>query len=161
MISTELTKANFLNPLARFVTKEAIAQLLKVKLEKIREIRCWRYVIHVVGVGISRFVSYGDIPPILGVEAPTSEDCMRWRKRWRKTQQQAPAFWVDFYEGKFRECDRLEELFNWGKLVGKIKHGLLQSQVEWLRNIYGVVKQCIEAVGSGGMGECDRLIKST
>ncbi|MEG5102330.1 hypothetical protein QUB69_22920 [Microcoleus sp. AT13-A6] len=39
----------------------------------------------------------------------------------------------------------MEELYNWGKLVGKIKHGLSGLQVEWLRKIYVVVKECIQA----------------
>ncbi len=145
MIPKQNAEAKQINPLARFVTKEAVAKVLKVKPEQIREIRCWAYIIHVVGVGLSRFVSYADMPPILGVEPPTLQDCIRWRKRWRKTQQQAPAFWVDFYEGKFRQSRSVEELYNWGKLVGRIKHGLSGLQVELLRHIYGVVKECIQA----------------
>ncbi|MEG4966208.1 hypothetical protein QUB11_06060 [Microcoleus sp. B6-A1] len=145
MIPKQNSEAKQINPLSRFVTKEAVAKVLKVKPELIREIRCWAYVIHVVGVGISRFVSYGDMPPILGVEPPTLQDCIRWRKRWRSSQHQAPIFWVDFYEGKFRQSRSVEELYNWGKLVGKIKQGLLASQVEGLRNIYCVVKECIHA----------------
>jgi hypothetical protein len=145
MIPKQNSEAKQINPLSRFVTKEAVAKVLKVKPEQIREIRCWAYFIHVVGVGISRFVSYADMPPILGVAPPTLQDCIRWRKRWRKTQQQAPAFWVEFYEGKFRQSRSVEELFNWGKLVGKIKQGLSGLQVELLRHIYGVVKECIQA----------------
>lgn len=145
MIPKQNSEAKQINPLSRFVTKEAVAKVLKVKPEQIREIRCWAYVIHVVGVGISRFVSYGDMPPILGVEPPTLQDCIRWRKRWRSSQHRAPRFWVDFYEGKFRQSRSVEELYNWGKLVGKIKQGLLASQVKWLRNIYCVAKECLAA----------------
>ncbi|MEG3867044.1 hypothetical protein [Microcoleus sp. Z1_B2] len=145
MIPKQNSEAKQINPLARFVTKEAVAKVLKVKPEQIRDIRCWAYVIHVVGVGISRFVSYGDMPPILGVEPPTLQDCIRWRKRWRSSQHRAPIFWVDFYEGKFRQSRSVEELYNWGKLVGKIKQGLLASQVKWLRNIYCVAKECLAA----------------
>lgn len=144
MIPKQNSEAKQINPLSRFVTKEAVAKVLKVKPEQIRDIRCWAYVIHVVGVGISRFVSYADMPPILGVEPPTLQDCIRWRKRWRSSQHQAPIFWVDFYEGKFRQSRSVEELYNWGKLVGKIKQGLLASQVEGLRNIYCVMKECIQ-----------------
>ncbi len=145
MIPKQNSEAKQINPLSRFVTKEAVAKVLKVKPEQIREIRCWAYVIHVVGVGISRFVSYADMPPILGVEPPTLQNCIRWRKRWRSSQHQAPIFWVDFYEGKFRQSRSVEELYNWGKLVGKIKHGLLGLQVEGLRHIYGEVKECLAA----------------
>ncbi|MEG4166959.1 MULTISPECIES: hypothetical protein [unclassified Microcoleus] len=98
MIPKQNSEAKQINPLARFVTKEAVAKVLKVKPEQIRDIRCWAYVIQVVGVGISRFVSYGDMPPILGVEPPTLQDCIRWRKRWRSSQHRAPIFWVDFYQ---------------------------------------------------------------
>ncbi|MGL5058702.1 MAG: hypothetical protein ACRC62_01875 [Microcoleus sp.] len=145
MIARQCSEAKQINPLARFVTKEAVAKVLKVKPEQIRSIRLWPYIIHVVGVGISRFVSYADMPPILGVDPPALQDCIRWRKRWRRNQQLAPAFWVDFYEGKFRQSRSVDELYNWGKLVAKIKHGLLGSQVEWLRNIYCAVKECIGA----------------
>jgi len=145
MIPKQNPEAKQINPLARFVTKEAVAKVLKVKPEQIREIRLWPYIIHVVGVGISRFVSYADMPPILGVEPPTLQDCMRWRKRWRSTQHRAPIFWVEFYEGKFRQSRSVEELYNWGKLVGKIKQGLSGLQVELLRHIYGVVKECLVA----------------
>jgi hypothetical protein len=85
------------------------------------------------------------MPPILEVKPPTLQDCIRWRKRWRKTQQQAPTFWVEFYEGKFRQSRGGETLYNRGKLVGKIKHGLSELQVQLLRNIYCVVKECIQA----------------
>jgi hypothetical protein len=145
MIPKQNSEAKQINPLARFVTKEAVAKVLKVKPEQIRDIRCWAYVIHVVGVGISRFVSYADMPPILGVEPPTLQDCIRWRKRWRSSQHQAPIFWVDFYDGKFRQSRSMEELYNWGNLVGKIKQGLSGLQVELLRNIYCVVKEWIQA----------------
>lgn len=50
--------------LTRFVSKKAIATLLKVKPEDITEIRRWALVIQVVGKGFSRFVSYADLPPI-------------------------------------------------------------------------------------------------
>lgn len=156
MIPKQNSEAKQINQLSRFVTKEAVAKVLKVKPELIREIRCWAYVIHVVGVGISRFVSYADMPPILGVEPPTLQDCIRWRKRWRSSQHRAPIFWVDFYEGKFPQSGSVEELYNWGNLVGKIKHGLLRSQVKWLRHIYGEVKECLATLGSGGIRECDR-----
>ena len=144
MIPKQNSEAKQINPLARFVTKEAVAKVLKVKPEQIRHIRLWPYIIDVVGVGISRFVSYADMPPILGVEPPTLQDCIRWRKRWRSSQHRSPIFWVDFYEGKFRQSRSVEELYKWGKLVGKIKHGLLGLQVEWLRNIYCAVKEFIQ-----------------
>jgi len=82
MVSTPEPRSRAVHPLARFVTREAIALLLNLKSEQIYRIDCWRYVIHVVGKGVSTFVSYADIPPILGVEPPNPEDFVCWRKRY-------------------------------------------------------------------------------
>lgn len=121
---------------ARFVTKEAIALLLNLKKEEIYRIDCWRYVIHVVGKGISTFVSYADLPPILGVEPPTSKDFSYWRRRWQHNQHQAPNFWVEFYAQKFRTVPTLLEMYTWGQLVDQIKVVMSESRVQWLRNLY-------------------------
>jgi hypothetical protein len=53
MISIPEPGARAVHPLARFVTKEAIALLLNLKPHEIYRIDCWRYVIHVVGKGIA------------------------------------------------------------------------------------------------------------
>lgn len=87
MIPIESKEAKYLNPLARFVTVEAIALLLKVDVTQIKAIRCWARVVLVVGVKFSRFVSYADLPPILAVEVPNTADFIRWRKRWQKNTQ--------------------------------------------------------------------------
>ncbi len=81
MIPTEQAEAKYINPLARFVTIEAIALLLKVTITQIKYIRCWARVVLVVGVKFSRFVSYADLPPIIAAEAPNTADIIRWRKR--------------------------------------------------------------------------------
>lgn len=136
MIATTNTQAKSNHPLARFVTKDAIAFLLNLKTEDIYKIDCWRYVIHVVGRGVSTFVSYADLPPILGVEPPTNQDFIRWRKRWQKNKKQAPLFWVDFYKQKFREASTKAQLYNWGKIVGVIKFGLTLTSLQELRILY-------------------------
>lgn len=97
MISTLPPQSKSIHPLARFVTKEAIALILNVPVEKIREVRCWARVILVVGQGLSRFVSYADLPPVVGVEEPTTQDFAAWRKRWQKLKiNQAPDIWATF-----------------------------------------------------------------
>jgi hypothetical protein len=48
--------------------------LLNIDAAKIKEIRLWRYIILVVADGMSRFVSYAEIPPILGVAPLTVKD---------------------------------------------------------------------------------------
>lgn len=136
MIATTNTQAKSNHPLARFVTRDAIALLLNLKTEDIYRIDCWRYVIHVVGKGVSKFVSYADLPPILGAEPPTNQDFIRWRKRWQKNKKQAPPFWVDFYKQKFREASTKAQLYNWGKIVGVIKFGLTLTNLQELRIVY-------------------------
>src|SRR4028119_1045885 len=115
MISIPEPGARAVHPLARFVTKEAIALLLNLKPHEIYRIDCWRYVIHVVGKGVSTFVSYADLPPILSVELPTHQDFIWWRKRWKR-KLQAPEFWVEFYKQKFWQAVSIAQLYKWGQI---------------------------------------------
>lgn len=145
MISTTSAPAKRLHPLARFVTSEAIALLLNVEASRIKEIRCWANVILVVGKGISKFVSYADLPPILSVEAPNHQDFVCWRKRWQKNmKRQAPDFWVNFYAQKFGQSSSQEELYGWGQLVSAIKFGLPKAAVQALRNNYAQARYYLE-----------------
>ncbi len=136
MISIPESGSRAIHPLARFVTVEAIALLLKLKPEDIYRIDCWRHIIHVVGKGVSTFVSYADIPPILGVKPPTSEDLICWRKRWRNNKCKAPKFWAEFYKQKFKLAPSLPEMHKWGELVSVIKFALPEATVQLLRNVY-------------------------
>ena len=136
MLSTPEPGTRAVHRLARFITKEAISLLLNLKPEHIYRIDCWRHVIHVVGKGISRFVSYADIPPILGVEPPTHEDFACWRKRWKKNKYQSPKFWAEFYTQKFKLALSLPEMYRWAELVGMIKFALSEAAVQSLRSVY-------------------------
>ncbi len=144
MISGSQPESRVVHRLARFVTKEAIALLLNLKPHEIYRIDCWRYVIHVVGKGVSTFVSYADLPPILGVEPPTTKDFLSWRKRWKKNKYKAPKFWIEFYAQKFRTVPTLREMYNWGELVGVIKSVLSEATVELLRGVYVQEKSSME-----------------
>lgn len=144
MIATQSAESKSKHPLSRFVTAEAIALLLNLETEDIYRIDCWRYVIHVVGKGVSTFVSYADLPPILGVESPTERDFVRWRKRWRKNNQQAPKFWLDFYKQKFKQAVSVGELYAWGTIVGVIKSALSPVNLQQLRIMYIEVKNSIK-----------------
>ena len=132
------------HPMARFVTVEALALLLNVTVEQIEEIRYWASTIFVMGEKFSRFVSYADLPPILGVDPPDSDDYLRWRKRWKSNKDQAPPFWVAFYTKKFRFCRSVPELYTWGQLVSVFKHALSQEGLVSLREVYKHIKYCLE-----------------
>jgi len=136
MISTLQPEAKAVHPLSRFVTVEAIALLVNLTPEQIYRIDCWRYVIHVVGKGVSTFVSYADIPPILGVEPPKPEDINCWRKRWRKNKYKAPQFWTEFYQQQFKLAPSGAEMHKWGELVSAIKFALPEVAVQLLQNVY-------------------------
>lgn len=144
MISTSQREATTVHPLARFVTKEAIALLLNLKPEEIYRIGFWRYVIHVVGRGVSTFISYADLPPILEVEPPTNTDFVCWRKRWKKNNKQAPEFWVEFYLQKFLQALSVAELYTWGQLVRVIKFALSQPAVQGLRSVFLEAKYSLQ-----------------
>lgn len=136
MIATQTTEAKLTHPLARFVTKEAIALYLNLQPEQIHKIDCWRYVIHVVGKGISTFVSYADLPPILGVELPTDKDFWRWRKRFAKQKKQAPQFWQEFYQQKLQQAASQTELDQWWQIIGTIKQILVPEVLAALRTVF-------------------------
>ena len=145
MISTLAPQSKSIHPLARFVTKEAIALILNVPVEKIREIRCWARVILVVGQNLSRFVSYADLPPVVGVEEPISSDFAYWRKRWKKLKiKQAPDIWATFYANRFGQARDIAELFSWGQLLGIIKNSLSEQAIVALRSIYIAEKLFLE-----------------
>lgn len=141
MIATSKLKARGNSFLGRFVTKEAIALLLDRHPKDIYKINCWQYVIHVVGKGISTFVSYADLPPIIGVEAPQAKDFLRWRKRWKKHSYVAPLFWQEFYTRKFRAASSQEELQQWGDLLSQINRILPKTVSQQLQEIYWQEKQ--------------------
>ena len=145
MIPIEHKEAKYINPLARFVTVEAIALLLKVDITQIKYIRCWARVVLVVGVKFSRFVSYADLPPI-AAEAPNTADIIRWRKRWNKNTRQAPQFWLDFYKQKFEQAVNVSQLYAWRQIVGVIKLGLSLVTVQKLRHFYSDTKAKLENV---------------
>lgn len=145
MISTLQPQSKCVHPLARFVTKEAIALILNVPVEKIKEVRCWARVILVVGQGLSRFVSYADLPPVVGVEPPTTQDFANWRKRWQKLKiNQALDSWTTFYANKFGQCRDIAELISWGQLLGIIKKLLSEQALLALRSIYVAEKSNLE-----------------
>lgn len=123
--------------IARFVTVEAVALLLNIAPEKIFKIDCWRNVVHVVAKGISRFISYGDIPPVLEVDAPTHADLYYWSKRRRTTKQKyVPGFWVEFYKQKFQQTLSFSQLFNWGSLLSTINFMFSTHSLQLLRDCY-------------------------
>lgn len=110
------------HPLSRFVTREALALHLGVKPDNIYKISCWRYVIHVVAKGKSRFVSYADMPPIVGVAPPEEADFVKWQKRIKaRKQNYVPLFWAKFYVKKIKEARSIQTLLNWENLVKKLR----------------------------------------
>ena len=111
-------KSTSTHPLGRFVTREALALHLGVKSDNIYKISCWRYVIHVVGKNKSRFVSYADMPPVIGVEGPRKSDFAKWKKRIKtRKQKYVPKFWSQFYVTKIAETNSLKTLTSWENLL--------------------------------------------
>ncbi len=131
-------KSVILHPLARFVTEETAALLFNLAPEEIYRIDCWRHLVYVHGKGVSKFISYADFPPSVGVEAPSPQDFARWRKRWKNRWRisHAPEFWTQFYKQHFKNASTEANLLAWGKLVAVIKIGLSVAAVEQLREAY-------------------------
>jgi len=131
-------KSQTLHPLVRFVTEETVAMLFNLDLDEIYRIDCWQHVVYVHGKGVSKFVSYADFPPSLGVETPNHQDFVRWRKRWRNRwkSQEAPEFWTQFYKHQFKHASTEAHLLAWGKLVAVVKSLLSLAVVQQLRDVY-------------------------
>ncbi|WP_353933009.1 hypothetical protein WJM97_10675 [Okeanomitos corallinicola TIOX110] len=137
MITIEATNSNYVNPLFRFVTPEAVALLLKIPVEQIKKIRCWPHVILVISEHLVRFVSYADLPPILDAEPPTDKDTLTWRKRWRKLKTyKAPTFWQDFYTQKYKQATNKGTLLGWQEIVNKIKFAFSNKSIQALNSVF-------------------------
>jgi hypothetical protein len=145
MLASFRPKSTPRNRLSRFVTKEAIARLLKIKVEQIYRFECWAHILYVHAQGMSRFVSYADLPPVVGVESPSGLDFGYWKRRMASLKERyAPNFWVDFYGDKFREAVSVVELLEWGELVGVVKLMLSAIGLESLRKVYVQEKSLLE-----------------
>ncbi|MFB2923147.1 hypothetical protein [Aerosakkonema funiforme] len=127
-------KSPILHPLARFITEETAAMMFGIDVEDIYRITCLRYVVHVHGKGVSRFVSYADFPPISAVNPPTVTDFVFWHKRWRK--KSATEFWQNFYTHQFQQAVWESELLEWGKIVNLVKSLLSETGWQNLQDIY-------------------------
>jgi hypothetical protein len=123
------------HPLTRYVSGESIALLLDRPLSEIKRIDCWRHVIHVVAPGLSTFVSYADLPPLLGVAAPIAADVRIWRRRWRRQEYLAPQFWREFYGQKLSAARDLGEMSAWDELIAYISFGLTGADRQYLESI--------------------------
>jgi len=132
-----------LHPLARFITEETVALHFNIDVDRIYRIECLRHVVYVHGKGVSKFVSYADFPPILGVEPPTAQDWVRWRKRWQSKwkSNQAPGFWQKFYAHQFQQANSVLNLFDWGNLVAVVKSALSEAALQQLRAVYANEKE--------------------
>jgi hypothetical protein len=145
MLASFRPKSTPRHRLSRFVTKEAIARLLKIKIEQIYRFEFWAHILYVHAQGMSRFVSYADFPPVVGVESPSGLDFAYWKRRMASQKEiQAPNFWVDFYGDKFREAVSVVELLEWGELVGVVKLMLSAIGLESLRKVYAQEKYLLE-----------------
>ncbi|WP_016951403.1 hypothetical protein [Anabaena sp. PCC 7108] len=138
-------KSSTLHQLARFVTEDAVCVMFKISFENIYTVECWRYVVYVHGKGLSKFVSYADFPPIISVDSPTTSDCIKWRKRWRKChnygqRKHAPSWWGVFFTCKFCEASSESVLYSWGQLIGLIKFAFSEETLQELRRSYSQEK---------------------
>lgn len=127
--------------LARFVTEEAVCLMFKINFEDIYTVECWRYVVYVHAQGVSKFVSYADFPPIVGVQPPTESDFIKWRKRWRKQhdsnyKKQAPKWWAEFFAQEFWQANSEYVLHSWGKLIELISFAFREDTLQELQNRY-------------------------
>lgn len=138
-------KSSVIHPQSRFVTEEAVCLMFSISFEDIYTVECWRYIVYVHGKGVSKFVSYADFPPIINVGSPTSQDRIKWRKRWRKShdyphKNHAPQWWAEFFTLQFRETASESELQSWWQLLASINFAFSHHTLQQLTNAYKQVK---------------------
>ncbi len=114
-------------------------------------VECWRYVVYVHGKGLSKFVSYADFPPIIGVAPPTASEIAKWRRRWLKQHNfvrsnQAPRWWAQFFAIQFKQSMCETVLYDWGKLIRLIKFAFNEEILQQLRNSYRQNKELLVVV---------------
>ncbi|BAY87108.1 hypothetical protein NIES267_66260 [Calothrix parasitica NIES-267] len=141
-------KSSEIHPLARFVTEEAVCLKFKIKFEDIYVVECWQYVVYVHGKGLSKFVSYADFPPVVGVAPPTTSEMTKWRRRWLKKHdfanaKQAPKWWAHFFAIQFKQSIGETVLYNWGKLINSIRFAFNEEILQKLRNCYRYNKELL------------------
>jgi len=134
-------KSSIRHFISRFVTEEAVTIMFNINFEDIYVVECWRYIVYVHAKGVSKFVSYADFPPIVGVEPPTAADFIKWRKRWKKQNEpgqrsKAPELWVKFLKNEFWQAPSEAVLYTWGKLVALIKFAFNEQRLQELRDSY-------------------------
>ncbi|MEM7556313.1 MAG: hypothetical protein AAF378_19870 [Cyanobacteria bacterium P01_A01_bin.84] len=113
--------------------------MFDIEWENIYTIQCWQYIVYVHAKGVSKFVSYADFPPILGVAPPSKVEFVKWRRRWRFQQdstynKQAPQWWAQFYACEFHQTSKAM-LCSWDKLLESIEFAFNQSTLESLREL--------------------------
>ena len=143
-------KSSEIHPLARFVTEEAVCLKFKIKFEDIYLVECWQYIVYVHGKGLSRFVSYADFPPIIGVAPPTTSEATKRRRRWLKQHnfvygKHAPRWWAQFFAIQFKQSICKNLLYEWGKLINSIKFAFNEEILQQLRNCYRHNKELLKA----------------
>lgn len=142
ILESKLThKSPVLHRLARFVTEEAVCLMFNIQLEDIYVVECWRYIVYVHAKGISKFVSYADFPPIVGVAPPNKIDIIKWRRRWRRQQEpsarkQAPIWWAEFLQQELCHTSSPPMLNNWDELLNSIEFAFNETTLKQLRSSY-------------------------
>ena len=139
------------NPRSRFVTEETVALLFNISADTFTGSNVVATWCMFTPKAISRFVSYADFPPIVGVNDPTFQDFAGWYKRWNA--KQAPKFWTQFYTLQFKNAVSVDSLLEWGKLVGTVKSVIAFSAT----TATGCL--CPRKRFDGEFLKCDRLIK--
>ncbi len=145
-------KSSEIHPLARFVTEEAVCLKFNIKFEDIYTVECWQHIVYVHGKGLSKFVSYADFPPIIGVEPPTASEMAKWCKRWLKqhkfeNRKQAPKWWAQFFASKFQQAPCQKFLYHWGQLIKLIKFAFDEQILQNLRESYRLQRKLLLVIG--------------
>ena len=142
-------KSSEIHPLARFITEEAVCLKFKIKFQDIYVVECWQHIVYVHGKGLSKFVSYADFPPVIGVAPPSTSETTRWRRRWLKQNRfiyskQAPIWWARFFAIQFNQALSDKVLYKWGKLINLIKFAFNEEILQQLRNCYRHNKELLK-----------------
>jgi hypothetical protein len=147
-------RGRILHPFERFVAAETVAFMFGLPAEEIYRIDCWRYVVYVHGKGISRFVSYADFPPTIGVERLEMRDFKRWERRWynRSKVRKAPNFWVQYYCDRLQKTTSIDQLEEWWETIDQFEAQWTETARQELQACYQLVNIMVAKNSFNSMG---------
>ena len=138
------------HPLAPHVTEEAVALKFNVKIEEIHRIELWDKLVYVYAGKLSRFMSYGDFPPVVTENKASELPVHYWGNRLRTLhrqdqrqkehkKEQLLQLWSKYYTDRVSETRNKLELRKWGEIIAVMKPYLGTDIMTTMKEFYQLI----------------------